>query len=126
MDQPIFENWIDRQIREAIERGEFDVGHGKPLPDLGRPEDADWWARRKLADEDLTGALPGPLAVRREKQDIQQTLAEVREERTARAIIEDLNERIMQSNITRWQGPPIITGRLDVEQTLAEWRRRRR
>lgn len=122
---PAFESWIDRQIREATERGEFDVGRGKPLPDLGRPEDDGWWARRKLADEDLTGALPGPLAVRREKQDIQATLAEVRDEATARAIVEDLNERIKQANITRWQGPPIITGRLDVDQTLAEWRRRR-
>lgn len=123
--RPVFENWIDRQIREATERGEFDVGRGKPLPDLGRLEDTDWWASRKLRDEDLSGALPGPLAVRREKQDIQQALADVRDERTARAILDDLNQRIKQSNITRWSGPPIITGLLDVEATLDEWRSRR-
>ena len=58
-------------------------------------------------------------------QDILTTLDEVRSEETARAIVEDLNARIKQSNITRWQGPAIITGQLDVEETLALWRSRR-
>ncbi len=123
--RPVFENWIDRQVREATERGEFDAARGKPLPDLGRPEDTDWWANRKMRDEGLTAVLPGPLAVRREKQDILTTLDQVRSEETARAIVEDLNARIKQSNITRWQGPAIITGQLDVEETLALWRSRR-
>ena len=41
---------IERSIREAIERGEFDhlPGAGKPLPDLDRQYDPDWWARRYL------------------------------------------------------------------------------
>ncbi|WP_420174306.1 DUF1992 domain-containing protein [Luteococcus sp. OSA5] len=124
----VFESWIDRQIREATERGEFSnlPGEGKPLRGLGRPDDPDWWARQKLEKEDLRGAMPGPLAVRREKQDIQQTLADVRDEETARAIVEDLNERIKQTNLTPIAGRTIITGRLDVEQTLAVWRSRRR
>ena len=130
MSEPLrFESWIDRQVREANERGEFDnlPGAGKPLGDLGRPgEDPDWWARRKLAKEDLRGAMPGPLAVRREKQDIAQTLADVRDEATARAIVDDLNQRIKQSNLTRVGNTPVITGLLDVEQVLAEWRSRRR
>lgn len=130
MSEPLrFESWIDRQVREATERGEFDnlPGAGKPLGDLGRPgEDPDWWARRKLAKEDLRGAMPGPLAVRREKQDIAQTLADVRDEATARAIVDDLNQRIKQSNLTRVGNTPVITGLLDVEQVLAEWRSRRR
>ncbi len=124
-----FESWIDRQIREATERGEFSnlPGAGKPLGDLGRPgEDPDWWARRKLEKEDLRGALPGPLAVRREKQDIATTLADVRDEDTARAIVEDLNQRIKQTNLTRVGNTPIITGLLDVEQVLADWRASRR
>lgn len=125
-DEPlVFESWIDRQIREATERGEFSnlPGQGKPLTDLGRPgEDPDWWARRKLAKEDLTGALPGPLAVRREKQDIQNTLADVRDEAAARDIVEDLNARIKQTNLTPIAGRTIITGLLDVEQVLQAWR----
>ncbi|GAA1395147.1 DUF1992 domain-containing protein [Luteococcus peritonei] len=130
MSEPLrFESWIDRQIREATERGEFSnlPGAGKPLGDLGRPgEDPDWWARRKLEQEDLRGAMPGPLAVRREKQDILTTLADVCDEATARAIVEDLNQRIKQSNLTRVAGTPIITGLLDVEQVLDQWRSRRR
>ncbi|MGO4957429.1 DUF1992 domain-containing protein [Luteococcus sp. Sow4_B9] len=124
----VFESWIDRQIREATERGEFSnlPGEGKPLRGLGRPDDPNWWAMQKLEQEDLRGAMPGPLAVRREKQDIQQTLADVRDEATARAIVEDLNERIKQSCLTPIEGRTILTGRLDVEETLALWRARRR
>ncbi len=34
-----FETWIDKQIREAADRGEFDnlPGAGKPIPDLDKP-----------------------------------------------------------------------------------------
>ena len=122
----MFESWVDRQVREATERGEFDVGHGKPLTGLGRPDDPNWWALRKLADEDLTDALPGPLAVRREKQDIQETLSDVRDEDTARAVVTDLNERIKQASTTPIAGRTIITGLLDVDEVLAVWRAARR
>lgn len=39
---------VERQIREAIERGEFDhlPGAGKPLPDVDRQYDPAWWAKR--------------------------------------------------------------------------------
>ncbi|MEK7251819.1 MAG: DUF1992 domain-containing protein, partial [Actinomycetota bacterium] len=39
---------VERSIRDAIARGEFDnlSGTGKPLPDLDRQYDPDWWARR--------------------------------------------------------------------------------
>jgi len=39
---------VERQIREAIERGEFDAlpGAGKPLPDIDSQYDPAWWARR--------------------------------------------------------------------------------
>src|SRR2546422_903351 len=45
-----FESWIDKQIREAMERGEFDnlPGHGKPIPGLDRPDDDWWWIGPKL------------------------------------------------------------------------------
>lgn len=50
-----WESWVDRQIREAQERGEFDdlPGAGKPLPDRGRPYEEMWWVKRKLRDENL-------------------------------------------------------------------------
>ncbi|WP_022911043.1 DUF1992 domain-containing protein [Aestuariimicrobium kwangyangense] len=121
-----FENWIDRQIREATERGEFSnlPGEGKPV-DLGRPGDDEWWIRRKLEKEDLRGAMPTSLALRREKQDIQQTLADVRGIEAAREIIADLNDRIRDANVRQTERVPIFTRELDVEEVLAEWMRRR-
>lgn len=49
-----YETALDRAIREAAERGEFDnlPGSGKPLP-IRHSGDPDWWlkqARRARAD----------------------------------------------------------------------------
>ena len=43
-----FESVADRQIREAMERGEFDdlPGTGEPLPDAGAQYDPAWWAKK--------------------------------------------------------------------------------
>lgn len=69
MSQPYWESPVDRQIREARERGDFDnlPGAGKPL-DLGDLNDPDWWVKRLAAREnlDLSGALPGALGLRKE------------------------------------------------------------
>lgn len=47
------EPWIERVIREAQEAGKFDdvAGSGEPIPDLNRPYDPAWWARRWIATE---------------------------------------------------------------------------
>lgn len=51
-----FESWIEREIREAQERGVFDdlPGAGKPLPGLDEPHDPLWWVKRKIRDENLS------------------------------------------------------------------------
>lgn len=43
-----FESLAERQIREAIERGEFDdlPGRGEPMRDAGNPYDPFWWVKR--------------------------------------------------------------------------------
>lgn len=48
-----WESWIDQQIREATERGEFDnlPGRGKPLPGLDRARDDLWWVKDELRRE---------------------------------------------------------------------------
>ncbi len=63
-----WESWIDRQIREAEERGEFDdlPGAGEPLPGLDKPFDELWWVKDKLRREGLT-YMPPSLAVRRRR-----------------------------------------------------------
>ena len=41
---------VERSIRDAIARGEFDKlpSAGRPIPDLDRQYDPAWWARRQL------------------------------------------------------------------------------
>ncbi len=48
-----FESVVDRQIREAAERGEFDglSGSGKPIADLELVYDPAWWAKRYIRRE---------------------------------------------------------------------------
>lgn len=43
-----FETHIDRVIKEAVARGEFDdlPGAGKPIPGAGTKDDEGWWLRR--------------------------------------------------------------------------------
>src|SRR5262249_40367699 len=62
-----WETWPDRQIREGMERGEFDglPGHGKPLADLNRPRDDLWWVKDKLRRESVS-FLPPTLVLRKD------------------------------------------------------------
>lgn len=48
-----FESVVERQIREAAERGEFDdlPGSGRPLEDLEPVHDPAWWAKRFIKRE---------------------------------------------------------------------------
>lgn len=121
-----FESWVDRQVREAIERGEFDnlAGMGKPIPDL-TDRDENWWIKAKLEREGIKPPLPNALALRREREEIQRTLVDVHSVQDAREIIQDLNDRIRESYLHRRERPMIIVGTLSVERTIAEWRRRR-
>ncbi len=121
-----YESWAERQIREAIDRGEFDnlPGAGKPIPGL-IDRDEDWWVKRFLEREQLEMPLPTSLALRKEVTDLLETLAGVREEAEARRLVEDLNERIRDSHRRRIDGPPLVLRPVDVEAAVAEWRRNR-
>jgi hypothetical protein len=122
-----YESWVERQVREAIERGEFDnlPGAGRPLPGINGREDENWWVKSLLEREQLPMPLPTSLALRREVADLPQTLADVPDERTVRDIIEDLNRRIRDSHRRRLDGPPIVVKPVDVEQTVTDWLRSR-
>ena len=54
-----YESWVERQVREAIERGEFDnlPGAGRPLPGINGRADKDWWVKSLLEREQLPNAL---------------------------------------------------------------------
>lgn len=116
-----YESWIDRQIREATERGAFDN-----LPGAGRPlhldSDEDWWIKAKIKRENLEPALPGPLLLRREVERVQATLADVRTETAARQILDDLNDRIREHYARPSAGPVMVVRLVDVDAELATWR----
>lgn len=120
------ESWVDRQIREAQERGEFDnlSGAGRPLADLDRPHDDLWWVRRKLRDENFT-QLPPTLRLRKDVAAACEQITRARSEQDVRRIVTAINERIRYVNRTDVTGPPSTVMPLDEERTVREWRERR-
>lgn len=121
-----WESWIDRQIREATERGEFDdlPGAGKPLPNLDKPFDEMWWVKSKLRSEGLTYTPPS-LALRKAAADALAAASEAKTEAEVQEIIETINERIRQANRTGIAGPSLMLVPYDVERVVREWRQRR-
>jgi hypothetical protein len=118
-----WETWIDRQIREGMERGEFDElpGHGKPISDLDRSRDELWWVRQKLQREGVS-YLPPTLAVRKELDEARAQIAAASSEAEVREIVEAINLKIRRVNSQATAGPPSNLMPLDVEQVLADWR----
>ncbi len=121
------ESWIDRQIREATERGEFDnlPGAGKPIKGLGGRRDDDWWAKSLIERERLPMPLPPSLALRKEVEELPTVLAKERTEAEARRLIDDLNERILRDRRRLDTGPPIFVRTVDVEPAMEGWRQAR-
>ena len=121
-----WETWIDRQIREGMERGEFDglPGHGQPIRDLDQPRDDLWWVRDKLRREDAQ-LLPPTLALRKEVEDARERIAAATAESEVRAIVADINERIVKVNSRATAGPPSTVVKLDEEHVVRQWREAR-
>jgi hypothetical protein len=122
-----YESRIDRAIREAQERGDFDnlPGAGKPLPDTGDVYDDEWWLKKLAKREDLSLALPPALALRKEIERLPALLATKKTEAAVRATVEDLNDRIRLARRGAFDGPPVTVGLVDVEAALAGWRESR-
>lgn len=118
------ESWVDRQIREATERGEFDnlPGAGKPIEGLDARRDDDWWAKRLIERERLPMPLPPSLALRKEVENLPGLLAKERTEASARGLIEDLNRRILADRRRLSTGPPIFVRTVDVDEAMTRWR----
>ncbi|AEN08237.1 MULTISPECIES: DUF1992 domain-containing protein [unclassified Streptomyces] len=121
-----FESWVDKQIREAEQRGDFShlPGFGKPLPGLERPYDENWWIKAKLEREGVS-VLPPSLALRKEAEDAREEALGARSEREARRILAEVNDRIREALRTPPEGPPLNIRPLDVEAVVAQWHERR-
>lgn len=119
-----FDSWVERQLREARDRGSFDdlPGTGRPLPRAASDELA--WVREKVRREDLpvSALLPPALAVAKEVEDLPGRLERERSEVRVRAVVSDLNARIDAARRAPQVGPPVRTRSLDVEAVVAGWR----
>ena len=122
-----FETWVERQIREAQERGEFDnlPGAGKPLTGLTGNCDEMWWVKQVVRRENLS-VLPPMLALRKEAEELLAGLADVPSEAAVRDLVEDYNARVVATIREPRDGPLVrIPRRLDVDDVVADWARRR-
>jgi hypothetical protein len=121
-----FETWIDRQIRQATERGEFrDLpGAGRPLRGLDRAYDEMWWVKDKLRREGIS-YLPPALALRRELHEVLEGASRARSEAELREAVEAINEKIRDALRTpQLRGPTIDVVPVNVERIVREWRAR--
>lgn len=133
-DDPASRTWTEAEraaivevsIEQAIRRGDFDdlPGAGKPIPGLGSTMDPDWWIRRKIERERLTGLGPPALTLRTEFASLTARVDERRTESDVREYLEDFNHRVIEARRQLLGGPPVVTPTVDVEEWVAQWRDR--
>ena len=122
-----YESPVDRAIREAAERGEFDdlPGAGKPLQ-LRRSGDPDWWLKDLVEREGIS--VGGAVSLRREADSFPESLADLPTEQGVRAVLEDFNQRVKDD----WRRPgvgkgsPVVARLVDVDDVVQQWHRMRR
>lgn len=115
----------DRQIRDAIERGEFDdlPGSGRPL-DLPARHDPDWWLKG-LAKRAGLALVPASIQLRNEDADLDAVLDRLPTEEAVRQEVAQFNERVLRARYLPPAGPPLITMPRDADATAAAWAVRR-
>ncbi|MDN4615958.1 DUF1992 domain-containing protein [Leifsonia sp. F6_8S_P_1B] len=118
---------IENAIQQAIRRGDFDdlPGAGKPLPGLTGTHDPDWWIRRKIEREQLTGLGPPALTLRAEDKELHAKLDGLPSERAVRDHLHDFNRRVVEARRQLQGGPPVVTPTRDVDAEIAAWQERR-
>jgi DnaJ homologue, subfamily C, member 28, conserved domain len=127
MERPQYESPVERAIREAQERGEFDdlPGAGRPLP-MRDTDDPMWWVRQLAEREqlDFTGALPPAVALRKEAATFPEALVELRSEESVRAVLEDFNRRVRRDRLRPPDPgmPQLLAPTVDVEVMIGRWR----
>ncbi len=120
-------SWVDLQVRQAVERGEFDdlPGYGRPIEDLGTQHDPDWWVKKLVEREQISGVLPPALQLRKDDADLDERLDRMSLEGDVRRELEEFNERVRGAFYQPLGGPPMVTRPRDVEAEVERWRQRR-
>jgi hypothetical protein len=119
-------HWVDLQVRRAMERGEFDdlPGAGKPL-DLPEKHDPDWWVKKLIEREQITGIAPAAISLRLEDAELDAVLDREATEDGVRRVVEDFNRRVVEARRQLTGGPPVITPTRDPVGEVEAWRQRR-
>jgi len=119
--------WVDLQVKQAMERGEFDdlPGAGKPL-NLPETHDPDWWLKRLVEREKITGVAPPAISLRLEDAELDSVLDKEASEQGVRRVVEDFNRRVVEARRQLEGGPPVVTPTRDVDTEVERWRERRR
>lgn len=118
--------WVEQQLRVAMERGDFDdlPGAGKPIEGLGSEHDPDWWVK-KLVEREQISVLPPALALRKEDAELDEQLDRLTTEKEVRREVDDFNARVRRARMQLQGGPPVITPERDADQQVEAWRGRR-
>ncbi|MET9624185.1 MULTISPECIES: DUF1992 domain-containing protein [unclassified Streptomyces] len=121
-----FESFVDKQIREAAERGEFSrlSGFGKPLDDDRAPYDELWWIKGKMHREGAS-VLPPSLTLRKEAEDAVEAVGRAVSESQVRRILGEINTKIAEALRRPPAGPPLNLTPFDVESMVERWRKHR-
>lgn len=113
-----YRDLVEEQLREAMERGEFEElpGRGRRL-DLGE-DSPDWWARRKMEELKRQNEVTGFLRRLEESRD---RIWSLPDEPSVRSAAEDLNREIDEINPGLREEERLLP--LDPDEAVATWRR---
>ncbi|MFF2960058.1 DUF1992 domain-containing protein [Streptomyces sp. NPDC057963] len=122
-----FESFVDKQIRESEQRGDFSQlpGYGKPLDALDAPYDETWWIKQKMQREGVS-VLPPVLALRKEAEDVREAVSEAPTEAEVRRMLAEVNEKIRAVIRRPPPGPLLNRKPFDIDAVVEEWRAARR
>jgi len=120
--------YVELRLQQAMRAGDFDdlPGAGKPIENLGEVHDPDWWIRRKIEREKITGLGPPALTLRTEDAGMDARLDAITSEREVRDTLDDFNRRVIEARRQLLGGPPVVTALRDVDGEVERWRERRR
>ena len=118
-----WDSFVERQIREAQETGEFDQlsGFGQPCQSMDEPITENWWLKKKIKRERLS-LLPPSLEIKRDIETTLQRINDLSDIDRVRRELTSLNQRIRKANLASVWGPPSTVMELDVEQHIQRWK----
>lgn len=123
---PRWESFVEKQIKEARQRGEFDhlEGAGRPLAGLDGAHDELWWVKKLLQREKLS-VLPPALEIKAKVERVLADLRRLTSEADVREAVATINVEIERVNRTTISGPPTTQAKLDPDTVVERWREQR-